>query len=135
MNLSIIAGTAALAAVTALPNNGTLVLYSGVQPATPETALSGNTALATFTLSATAFAAGTTSGGFEQQVASFVAASVAPTSAGTVVFARMFKSDGTTVVGDFTVGTTGTDIIIGSTALTTTVNVTISSFILKIPVS
>ena len=59
MNLSQAAAAAALAAIGALLNSGTAVLYSGVQPASPETALSGNTALATFTFTSAAFAAGT----------------------------------------------------------------------------
>ena len=49
---------AALAAFAARCNGGTITIYSGTQPVTPDTALAGNTALATLTFSATAFPAG-----------------------------------------------------------------------------
>ena len=134
MNLSVAGGTAALNAICALLNSGTLVFYSGTQPTTPETALSGNTALVTFTFGATAFGSATTSGGYEIETASFVSNSVAPTAAGTVTFARATGSNGTTIVADFTVGTSATDIVIGNTAIQTGVNVSITSFQLKEPV-
>jgi hypothetical protein len=123
MNLATAAAAAALDAVKALCNSGTLVFYSGTQPSTPETALSGNTALVTFTFSATAFGADSFSGGNEQTTASFAATSVAPSSSGTAV------------VMDLTIGTSGTDIVIGSTTISTGVNVTLSSFVLKLPAS
>lgn len=124
-----------LAAMNALLNSGTLVFYSGTMPSSPETALSGNTALVTFTFAATAFAAPSYSAGYEQAAATFVASSVAPSSAGTAAFARAFKSDGTTVVADYTVGTSGTDIVIGNTSIQMGVNVSITSFLNKMPAS
>ena len=133
MNLATASASAALAAVTTLLNGGTLVFYSGTQPITPETALSGNTALVTFTFAATAFGAPSFSSPNEQATATFSASSVSPTAQGTATFARGLASNGTTVVADFTVGTTGTDIIIGNTGVQTGVPVTISSFILKVP--
>lgn len=39
------------------------------------------------------------------------------------------------VLGDFSIGTAGTDIVIGNTAVTTTVNVTITSFVLQMTAS
>lgn len=134
MNLSQASGNAGLAAILALFNSGTLVIYSGVQPATPETALSGNTLLVTTTFTASAFNAQTVSGGDTQSAANFTAASYAPTTSGTASFARAFKSDGVTAIADFTVGTTGTDIIIGNTAIQTGTNVA-PSLTLKLPVS
>ena len=134
MNLSIVAGTAALNAITGLAANGTLVFLSGTQPATPEAALSGNTALVTFTFSATPFGSASNSGGYELETASFVSNSVAPAAGGVATFARMYESGGTVVIGDFTVGTSGTDITIGNTTIQTGVNVSITSFQLKEPV-
>lgn len=135
MQLAQTAGESALNAVTALLNGGTLVFFSGTEPSTPETALSGNTTLATFTFSSTAFSSATVSGGNAQATASFTASTVTPAANGTVTFARAFESNGTTVVGQFTVGTSGDDITVGSTALSTGVQVTITSFVLEIPVS
>lgn len=134
MNLATTAGSTGLAAITALANSGTLVWYSGTQPATPETALSGNTVLCTFTLNSTAFGAPSISGGFAQATGSLAASSVTPTSNGTATFARLYKSDGTTAIADLTIGTSGTDIVIGNTSIATTINVTLNSFVLKIPV-
>lgn len=133
MNLSTSAAAAALDAVKALYNSGTLVFYSGTQPTTPETALSGNTALVTFTFSATAYGSDSFTSGNEQATASFVSSSVAPTASGTATFARAFQSNGTSVIADYTIGTSGTDITIGSTSINTGVNVSLSSLLLKIP--
>jgi hypothetical protein len=135
MNLAQIAGQAALNAITALLNGGTLVMYSGSQPASPETGLSGNTALATFTFSGTAFSAASISGGYAVGNASFVSNSVLPTAGGNVTFCRLYKSDGTTAVMDASIGTNGTDIVIANVSLTTSINVSITSLVAKIPVS
>lgn len=126
MNASQIGVSAALSAYDTLYNNGTLVLYSGTMPASPETALSGNTALVTATYSATAFSAPTYSSPDMVATASFTAASYAPTSSGTATFARAYESNGTTALADYTVGTSGTDIIVGSTTIATGTNVTFS---------
>jgi len=126
MNLAQVSGDAAINALCALANSGTIVFYSGTQPATPETALSGNTALVTWTFNSTAFGSASVSGGYAQASASFVASSVTPAANGTVTFARMYESNGTTVIGDFTVGTSGTDILIGTTTISTTISVSLS---------
>jgi hypothetical protein len=189
LNLATVSAINALTSVTELLSGGSLRLYSGTQPATPETTLSGNTLLATFTFASPAFGSASLTGGNEQMTASFSPASVAPGNNGTVTFARASMlvgtwtgnatysygnivtnssnlyfctkagtanssggptttvpsiTDGTvqwqylgastaTVVADFTVGTSGTDIIIGNSVLSTTINVTITSFILQIP--
>ena len=136
MKIAAASGASMLDTLKALANSGSLVLYSGTQPTNPDTALSGNTVLATFAFNSTAFGSDTLSGGYQTATASFVASTVvasagSPTNA---TFARMYKSDGTTVIGDFTVGTSGTDIILNSVAITAGGNVTLTSFQLKIPV-
>src|SRR5215831_3985760 len=123
MNLATASASTALAAAGALQNNGTLRLYAGTIPATPETALSGQTLLATFTFAATAFGTPSFAAGLESATAAFVSNSVLPATNGTVAWARALRSDGTTVFGDFTVGTSGTDIIVANTSLVTTINV------------
>lgn len=122
-----------LSAMNALFNGGTLTIYSGTMPATPQTALSGNTALATFTFNASAFGTPSYSGGNMVATASLAANSVNPLASGTAGFARAFQSDGTTVCGDYTVGTSGTDLIIGSTTISTGVPVTVSSLVSRLP--
>lgn len=93
--------SAAANAVTALANAGTIQLYSGMRPATPDTAITTQTLLATLTCSATAFAAASNGVATANAVASGAAAT------GAATWARLFKSDGTTVIGDCDVGTTG----------------------------
>ena len=137
--LSTAAATAALDAVKALLNDtgstghgGYIKIYSGTQPADPDTALSGNTLLATFVFAATAFgsdsgpAAGTS--GTLTTTGSIPTTTVTAAATGTASFARLFKSDGTTAVLDLTVGTSGTDVILNSTSITVSGNVTLSSF-------
>jgi hypothetical protein len=135
MNLATAAASAALSAVNTLLNGGSLIIYSGTMPATPETALSGNTALATFTFSASAFGSNSFSGGNEQATASFTASSVTPSANGTATFARALQSNGTSVVADYTVTATGGggDITFGTTSFQTTVQAQITSFLHQLP--
>ncbi|WP_298800109.1 hypothetical protein [uncultured Devosia sp.] len=114
-------------------NSGTIVIYSGTEPADPDTALSGNTALATFTFSTTACGSDSTSSTYRVCTLSFSASTVTASATGTATFARGFKSDGTTVIEDWTVGTSGADINLNSTAITSGGNVTLSSMTLKQP--
>jgi hypothetical protein len=134
MKIAAATGSAMLDAAKALANTGTLIIYSGTQPTNPDTAISGNTALATFTFSGTAFGSDSSSGGYEQATASFSASTVTASNTGTATFARMLKSDGTTVIADLTVGTSGSDINLNSTSITSGGNVTLSSFVLKMPI-
>lgn len=128
-------GSTMISALGALANSGgTLVIYSGTQPTNPDTALSGNTALATFTFSTTAFGSAAHVSNTEVITASFSASTVTASATGTATFARMYKSDGTTVIGDLTVGTSGADINLNATAITSGGNVTLSSFTLSEPV-
>jgi hypothetical protein len=115
--------------------NGTLVVYSGTQPTNPDTALAGNTALATWTFSIPSFGAVTFAGGFCSMTASSVSASVTPSANGTGTFARLTESDGITVIGDLTVTATGGggDITFGTTTFDTVILAGISSFTLSIP--
>jgi hypothetical protein len=91
-------------AVAALCNSGFIQVYSGTRPATPDTALSGNVLLATLTFGATAFGAASAGVATANAIASGTAVAT-----GTASFARAFKSDDSTVVGDFNCGTSGSD--------------------------
>lgn len=136
MKIAAASGAPMLDALKALANGGTLVLYSGTQPANPDTALSGNTALATFQFSATAFGADSLVGGFQQATASFAAQTVTAVASGTAAFGRVYKSDGTTAVADLSVTATGGggDIQLNSTAVSQNGSVTLSSLLFKMPV-
>ena len=193
MNLASAPGTLAIVNYCNLFTSAVMTIYSGTQPATSETALSGNTALALYTFSVAAFSGvPTVSGGFDYLAASFVSANASPAATGTATFARVVFAtpaaranttaytrgalitassnlwvctasgttsgtstltgttygtlDGTAVfdyVGlastttnlcDLTVGTTATDIILGTTSITVGTTVTISSFHLQVAV-
>ncbi len=134
MNISQVASTAMLNALTALANGGTLKIYTGPKPTNPDTALSSQTLLATFTFAATAFGSPSLGSGVESAAASFAASTVTAAATGTAAFARVTKSDGTTVVADLTVGTSGADINLNSTAITSGGNVTLTSLVWNNPV-
>lgn len=106
----------------AIGTSGKLKIYSGTAPASANASLSGNTLLADLDLSSS-FAAGA-SGGV------LTANSIAtenPVAGGTATFFRLTTSGGT-VVAQGTVGTSGADLNLATTALTTGVQVSITSF-------
>lgn len=108
-------------ALATLCNSGLIKIYDGTQPATADTALSGNTLGVTLTFGATAF--GAPSSGLltaNTITAGTAVADITPT------FARIFKSDGTTVVMDVSAGASGANLSIG--AFTTGTLVSVTSF-------
>lgn len=105
-------------------NSGFLRVYSGTRPTNPDTALSGNTLLAELAYGATAFAAAT--GGTKTANAITSGTAVAT---GTATFARSFKSDGTTAIMDNDIGTSGSDLNLGSVAIQSGGVVSVSSFV------
>lgn len=103
----------------------TLTIYSGTRPANANTALSGNTALATFTLNSTAF--GAASSGVITLAGTPL--TVVASNTGTAVFFRVATggTGGAGVCFDGDVATSGSDLNLNSTSITSGVNVTISS--------
>jgi hypothetical protein len=103
---------------------GSLVIYSGTPPTGPNEALSGNTALATFTFAAAASWAAP-SGGVE--TLDIPTPTVAAAATGTATFFRMLGSaDTTTGRVQGTVGTSGSDWNLSSTAISSGDNVSIT---------
>jgi hypothetical protein len=115
---------AAGGSVEALFNSGTLNIYSGTQPATADTALSGNTLLASLTFAATAFGTDTNGVATAAAIGSATAAAT-----GTATFFRVLESNGTTAVMDGTVGTSGADLNLSTTSIVAGGTVSVSSFI------
>jgi hypothetical protein len=112
--------------VVALLDNGYLRIYSGTQPATADTALSGNTLLAELRFANPA-SGGAASGG----LVTFAAiSSVTAAATGTATFFRALKSDGTSAIMDGSVGVSGSsdDCIINSTAIASGASVSVTSF-------
>lgn len=73
-------------------------VYNGTVPANLDTALSGNTLLATLTMADPSFADPTDAGGSATMAAGVIADETAAIADGTPTFARIFDSDGTVVV-------------------------------------
>ena len=104
-------------------NNGYLRIYNGTQPATADTALSGNTLLAELRFSATAAPA--TSAGL---ITFNAITSGTAAATGTASFFRTFSSDGTTVVMDGSVGTSAANLVLNSVAISSGATVSVSAF-------
>lgn len=88
MNLSQQGAISALSFSLMALNGASLTFYSGTIPATPETALSGNTALATTTFSNPAVSALANSSGQEIATMSLTSSTITPSVGGVTTFAR-----------------------------------------------
>jgi hypothetical protein len=103
--------------------NALLKIYSGTQPVDADTAISGQTLLATLTCGAT-FAPASTVG-----IAALNAITQSNAVAGgTASFFRLTKSDGTTVVLDGTIGVSGCDLNVITTTVVNGQPFQVSSF-------
>lgn len=127
-HLSIASWDAALDSALNVLNSGTVQIYSGTQPLTPDTALSGNTLLVTMTLGATAFGAASAGTKTANSITSGVAAAT-----GTASFFRAFQSGGTVAVIDGSVGTSGADMTIPSVSIVSGVTIGESSWTVSMP--
>jgi len=107
---------------TAIGASGLLRIYDGTPPANADTALSGNTLLATLALSATAAPAA--SGGV--LTFSTISDDTSADATGTASFFRLLTSGASAVVQG-TVGTSGSDINFNSVSFVTGGNVAVSS--------
>ena len=106
-------------ALATLCNGGLIRVYNGTQPATANTALSGNTLGVTLTFGNPAFPAAV--GGLLTANAITPGTAVADI---TPTFARIFKSDGTTVIMDVSAGATGANLLLGAFTTGTLVGAT-----------
>lgn len=106
-------------------NSGKLRIYSGTRPTNADTALAGNTLLAELTMNATSF---TESGGV--LTANAITSDSSADATATATFARLMQSDGSTVVADLSVGTSGTEVVLNTTSIVTAAVVSCSSFTL-----
>jgi hypothetical protein len=128
-HLSVASWNLALDAALNVLNGGFIQVYTGTQPATPDTALSGNTLLATLSLNGTAFSSASAGTKTANAIASGTAVAT-----GAATFARAFKSDDATAVIDGSVGTSGTDFILNDVNITTGGTVSLTSWSVSMPV-
>lgn len=109
---------------------GKIIIYdaTGGVPANAGTAIGSQVVLATFTLNNPAF---TSSGGVLTLAG--VPKTVAASASGTASFFRILLNNGTTVVLQGTVGTSGQQLNLNTTTITSGVNVTITSGTVTMP--
>jgi len=113
-------------------NGGTVKIYDNgaAAPAGPDVAVPGGSVLlATLTLNATAFAAAVAGTDSATKTANAITSGTAAAT-GTALWARFFKSNGTTAVADADVGTSGAAINIATTSIVSGATVSISSCVI-----
>ena len=135
LRLATSARNAAVKGVTDLvdagPAAGTIKVYDGSMPATPATAVSGQTLLVTITLGDPAFSAPSTG-----VAAGADPAAVNAAASGTATWCRVADSTGATVLdGDVTATGGGGFMTLSSTAITSGAPVDITSLQLTMPAS
>jgi len=96
-------------------------IYAGTQPANANTAISTQTLLVSLPISGSF---GTDANG---TITLSTVTSASAVASGTASFFRIFKSNGTTVVMDGSVGISNADMILNTTAIANTQTVTINS--------
>lgn len=124
-----IAANAAVNAVGALLNSGTLKVYTGSQPAL-DGSVTG-TLLATLTFGSTAFGSASSSAGTSTAAANSITSGTAGNT-GTAGYFAVEESGGS-VVGTGTVGTSNADLIANSVSITSGATVSCASFALSLP--
>jgi hypothetical protein len=107
-------------------------VYNGTPPTNADTALSGNTLLATLTGAATAIAS-TAQNGSNARATFGTISSATAAATGTASFFRRLKSDGVTVVDQGSVGTSAADMIVNTTAFTSGSTISITSGTTDLP--
>lgn len=115
---------AKLNAIRADFNSGFLDIYSGSQPADPDTAIGAQVLLASLTFNATAFPVAA----LGVLTANAIASDSSADATGTASWYRCFKSDHTTPLHDGTVGTSNANCIIATTSIVASAVVSCSAF-------
>lgn len=110
-------------ALAPLANTGYLRVYDGTQPATADTAVTTQVLLAELRFGATAFGASVAG----VITANTITGDSAANATGTASWFRVLKSDGTTALWDGSVGTSGADLNLNSTAISSGAAVDVTS--------
>lgn len=116
----------------ALGTSPTLRIYSGTPPANAAAALSSNTLLATLACAATPLSGFSDTGTAGRATYAAITSATAAAT-GTATFFRHLKSDGTTVLDQGAVGTSGADCNLNTTSITAGSTVSITSDTMDLP--
>jgi hypothetical protein len=131
-NLSLAANTAKvmLNAITTIASAGYIEIFSGTQPASSDTGITTQVELVSLPLNSTAF--GTPASGQMSAGAITPATAIAT---GTASWFRMYETDGTTAIMDGSVGTSGCDLNLVSTTITSGDIIGVTSFTITLPLT
>lgn len=127
---------AMLTALETALNNGTAAvinIYSGTAPSNADAALSGNTLLAQMVCSASIFSGKTDTGTGARGTLAAVTSDSSADATGTATFFRILDQNAGTVCLQGTVGTTSSDLILNTTAITAGSTVSISAGTIDVP--
>ena len=125
--------TATLNGMTAdLGATPSIAIYSGTAPAGPDTALSGNTLLVSGIVSSLGTPTYSSALSGMASTATMSASSYTPVTSGTASFARILTS-GSVAKQQLSVGTSGTEVVLGNASIQTGVSVNFTSVQLAIP--
>lgn len=122
--LSNVAANAAADAVCVLANTGYLRIYDGAQPTNADTAVGAQVLLAELRFGSTAFGAAVAG----VATANAITQDSSADASGTATWFRVLKSDGTTVLWDGSVGTSGANLNLNSAAISQGAAVSVTSF-------
>lgn len=134
LNISNVAAKTGLDALLDLLDSGgagILRIYSGTAPVDTDTALSGNTVLAEFTLNATAFANSADLAPGARATANSIS-DVTASATGTATFGRLLDNAGV-AVAQFDVGTSGTTCIVPTTSFASGQTCSVTSMTITLP--
>jgi len=113
-------------AITTYAGNAALLrIYDGTQPTDADTAIGAQVLLAELTLGSP-MASGASNGVLTY---GSITQDSSANNTGTAAWYRIVKADGTTIVEDGTVGTSGCDLNLTSTSITSGVAVSVTSFV------
>lgn len=122
---------AAVDAMAAKCNGGTLNIYSGTQPTDANTAVGVQVLLAVLALNATAFASSVASGSAGSKTvvatANTITDDLSANATGTAAWFRILKSDGTSICFDGSVGVSGADLNLATVSIVAGVDIAVSS--------
>lgn len=108
-------------------------IYSGTVPANADASLSSNTQLAELTCAATPFSGYSDTGSASRATFGTITPDTSADATGTATFFRILDSAGTTVKAQGTVGTSGTDLVLNTTSITSGSTVSITSGTIDLP--
>ena len=129
LKLSTEAVNAGIPPVGTLLNTGYLRIYDGSQPATADTAISGQVLLAELRFNASAFGSPTAG----VITAASITGEDSALASGTAAWFRALKSNGTSPICDGSVGTTGCDLNLNSVAISSGATVDVTALTLTLP--